>query len=593
MVSNNKKSGNAKKNTKNNSEKKNPVGVPTAPYNFVKLNDIVIDAPFFHKKSDDVIEQYKQFLVSNKSLYSGYFEVFIENITPLFIGSNTDSFFSDGTNYLIPGSSLRGAIKNYLKIITNGTMQYGEDPDVADKLLYYRSFASEYEPFRRVYKKAMTFTEKDGKKNDKSKGGFLVRSKKEYFICPADYDSVENKKEAQSITNTVKWNDTAVNVYTGPIDKKKIYHKITNPKWNERIVIPEKVLKAYCSDKNANGMRLFDKDGNPILDFSKSAEGSGLQILKGAEQYDFVVPCFYVADNNIVKHFGTGPMYRIPYKKSIGEHIPVKLKRNHIDFSTAIFGNKEKWESRVFFENLYLIDSTGDDFEDKHLLTPLLSANPTSFQNYLEPKGKNAAHWDDSTNIRGYKLYWHKRCAWQMKSAENKQNEDITKFIAPLKEGHIFAGKIRFENLCMEELGALAKVLSLGEDGSSAYKLGMGKSIGLGSVHLSSDLYIQSSKYYSRLFSDGGFYDGLESVDKKNYIKSFEDYVNNVLKDKQESLACYHERMTELKMIMNEKHLEEGDEWAKKTAYMDIDDENDAALANSRIPLPSIKEVVK
>lgn len=93
MVSNNKKSENAKKNTKNNSEKKNPVGVPTAPYNFVKLNDIVIDAPFFHKKSDDVIEQYKQFLVSNKSLYSGYFEVFIENITPLFIGSNTDSFF--------------------------------------------------------------------------------------------------------------------------------------------------------------------------------------------------------------------------------------------------------------------------------------------------------------------------------------------------------------------------------------------------------------------------------------------------------------------------------------------------------------------
>ena len=69
--------------------------------------------------------------------------------------------------------------------------------------------------------------------------------------------------------------------------------------------------------------------------------------------------------------------------------------------------------------------------------------------------------------------------------------------------------------------------------------------------------------------------------------------MNNVLKDKQESLECYHERMTELKMIMNEKHLEEGDEWAKKTAYMDIDDENDAALANSRIPLPSIKEVVK
>lgn len=58
------------------------------------------------------------------------------------------------------------------------------------------------------------------------------------------------------------------------------------------------------------------------------------------------------------------------------------------------------------------------------------------------------------------------------------------------------------------------------------------------------------------------------------------------------SFKLYKERMEELAMIMDEGHLKET-EWAKKTAYMNINEPNDKDLANCRIPLPCIKDVVK
>ena len=122
-----------------------PKGTPTAPYNFVKLNDVVVSAPFSEKLNAGEEQQaYKEFLTGEEAKYSGYFEIKVENITPFFINNGKDKFFSDGVNYLIPGSSLRGAVKNYFKILTNGTMRTGDDGDVTDKYLYYRTFASPF-----------------------------------------------------------------------------------------------------------------------------------------------------------------------------------------------------------------------------------------------------------------------------------------------------------------------------------------------------------------------------------------------------------------------------------------------------------------
>lgn len=589
-------SGNKSYASKTPQKSKAPQGTPTAPYNFIKLNDVVVSAQFSEKLNAGEEQQaYKEFLTSEEAKYSGYFEIKVENITPFFINNGKDKFFSDGVNYLIPGSSLRGAIKNYFKILTNGTMRTGDDGDVTDKYLYYRTFASPFKDLSTAYKREMTA--KDPVRNidvPSSQPGFLVRQGKNYYICPATFKRVKDEYKAQHKLSVIEWTNTAVNVFTGPMRNKKHYYQFTGAQWSKKLEIPEKILLSYFTDKNGNKtnkqLRLFDEFGNINKDIWKAGTGSA-KILQGASAYDYVVPCFYVADNDIVRHFGSGPLYRIPYKKSIGEHIPAKLNSTIVDFTAAVFGNKENWGSRVYFENLYLWDGQKANFEDKDRAIPLLGANPTSFQNYLETDNNGkAAYWNAASNIRGYKLYWHKKCDWRKDKNDKNQNVNVSKAFAPLKPGHTFVGKVRFENLSAVELGALANVLSLGDDGSSAYKLGMGKPIGMGSVYIKAKLHLQNDAYYTTLFSETGFDSGVELGDKQKYIGIFKQYMNEMLTPA--SLRLYKERIEELSKIMDEGHLKETD-WARKTAYMNINEPNDKDLANYRIPLPCIKDVVK
>ena len=136
----------------------------------------------------------------------------------------------------------------------------------------------------------------------------------------------------------------------------------------------------------------------------------------------------------------------------------------------------------------------------------------------------------------------------------------------------------------------MVKVLSLSDNGRSAYKLGMGKPIGMGSVELKSKLYLQENNYYTKLFGDNGFDAGLQEQDKKQYIASFEGYMKSALNA--DSLNKYNARMKELTLIMDKAYLDQRD-WPDKTAYMDINDKDAKKVSNNRIPLPSITDVVK
>ena len=148
------------------------------------------------------------------------------------------------------------------------------------------------------------------------------------------------------------------------------------------------------------------------------------------------------------------------------------MNSDKVDFAASVFGNKEMWSSRVFFENLYLQGK--GNFENKDTANPLMGPNLDSYQSYLEPKNGKAEPWNSSSNIRGYKMYWHRNCDWRNTDNYKNKNSKVSKDIAPLKPEHTFIGRVRFENLSAVELGALTKVLSLGDDGKSAYKLGMG-----------------------------------------------------------------------------------------------------------------------
>lgn len=572
----------------------------TTPYNFVPLNDVVLHPPLYEYVkgyTDNVGMQkgYKEFLLADKK-YSGYCEVDIENITPLYIAGEDKKFFSDGKNLCIPGSSLRGCLKNIFKIITNGTMRVDkENPDITDKILYFRNLAGKkVDPTKKLYSDRFTYDktykDKDGnlktKKASIAKAGFLVREGKQYYICRAELKVKKGDKwKVNRNAPRIEWNNEGADIFTGNMNNKKHYYQIKSPVWKDKYIIPDDILNGYRDDKNRNGLDLLKVDNR-----KKGTDRE--QFLKGAEKFDYIVPCFYVEENGIVSHFGAGPYYRIPYRESIGDHVPRALKEEQIDFADAIFGNKECWSSRIFVEDCYL-DNDKSVLEKEDYAKILMGPNPTSFQFYLNTdEYKNPQHWDSEAGIRGYKFYWHKKMDWQ---GVKDDNENMNNIIAPVKANNHFKGKIRFENLDAIELGAFMYLFGIAEEEDICYKLGMGKSIGLGSIKLIGKFYFRDDTYYKKLFATDkkGFAKCLIEVDKQMFIDEFKSYIKNKLSAK--SFVLYKQKIKDLKDILSTKYMMglNSEKWNNMTRYMELGNKEDKNLVTSRVPLPTIEEVIK
>ena len=600
-------------NKKMNNNFNNKNNVPSAPYNFVPLNDTVVHLPLYQyveglEEKDKIQSGYKRFL-QEKGKYSGFFDVDIENITPIYIGGENKKFFSIGGKYCIPGSSLRGCLKNIFKIITNGAMRVKEqisidendnaEADVTNKILYFRNLAGKkVDPTKDLYSSRFTYDktykDKDGniktKKASIAKAGFLVRENKQYYICRADVQV--RKGSPFQVTPPkapcIEWNNDFADIFTGRMNNKKHFYRIKSPVWKDKYIIPDDVLKGYRDDKNRKGLDL--------LNVKNAAKGTDrYKLLRGAEKFDYIVPCFFVEKDGVVEHFGAGPYYRLPYRNSISDHIiPEELKKTQIDFTDAIFGNKEYWKSRVNFEDCYL-QSDKSVLEAAAYSKILMGPNPTSFQLYLTPdKDNNPRHWDSNAPIRGYKFYWHRSIDWR--AAEKSENENMNNFIAPVKVNNHFKGRVRFENLDTVELGALAYIFALAEEKDICYKIGMGKPIGMGSIKVQGKLYLRGTEYYKQLFvkEHNAFAEDIVEGDKKEFIIQFNNYIQNQISKK--SWDLYQKRLQQLKNILNVKYMQgkNKDKWNNElTRYMEIDNPSDKYIVTSRKPLPTIDEVIK
>ena len=64
----------------------------------------------------------------------------------------------------------------------------------------------------------------------------------------------------------------------------------------------------------------------------------------------------YIAKDGEVQHFGHGRFYRIPYNKSIGDHLPKELESQNgiVDLTESILGRSRDWAGRVSFSEAHL-----------------------------------------------------------------------------------------------------------------------------------------------------------------------------------------------------------------------------------------------
>jgi cold shock CspA family protein len=227
----------------------------------------------------------------------------------------------------------------------------------------------------------------------------------------------------------------------------------------------------------------------------------------------------------------------------------------------------------------------------------LTGPKPTTFQHYLvqnasaghDPDVKaKLAHYGtprNETQVRGYKLYWHKGSNPPFVADNLKRNEETGEFrnesqltrIQPLQSGIRFTFNIWFENLRSEELGALLWALALpGEEGITyRHKLGMGKPLGMGAVAITPTLFLsQRQERYHRLFNQDNWHEpgGDDEVDIQPYLGAFTGYVTRMLGSEPEDFAT----LKRIRMLLEILRWREGDEtWLEQTRYMEIEHEVD------------------
>ena len=599
-------------------EKNSPA---TAPYNFVALPEKILLSPITD------IETYKQQMQSSE-LLSGEIELEIENLTPLFIGGGGEKNFAPVTE-IIPGSSLRGMFKNIFKIVTCGafrgktsTQKKGEDFN--DEHIYFRCLmTSKNSPawtkdLNKLYKSRMESL-RQGKPVKNARPGFLIQtSDGKFFIAPSKFrtDKKEDKiliKEYEKIFNDkvkirndsrVTWHGKDAYIITGSQspnklhDKKSYEHlqdkrragkqfirftKIDYVDWSRDhwLEIPDEVRESYDHDRNRKGVNLFTDGG--VLNREKI-----LKLAPNAPtEIKTLVPCHFLEEGGKVTAFGHGQCFRIPYKKSVGEVVEKNLQTNAVDFADAVFGRESFWSSRVFFEDAKIISAA------KILQTanakPLMQPNPTSYQLYLQQNNKNSlSHWDsEGAKIRGYKLYWHDKISdWQDK--EN-YDEKFTKKITPLKAGNKFKSKIRFENLNEIELGALLMIFDLNGAKNPAYKIGMGKPLGLGSIKILPKLFLETETAYTEIFDGDIFKNPCREENFAKYLDAFKNFV-----EERGMAKIWSNVMRELNSILDWDNTQKNN-WHEKIKPMsgNVQSGNVDEKFVQRVPLQNIFEVVK
>lgn len=556
-------------------EKKNP-DVATAPYNFISLPEKILPSPLDSEnlhaaikdgKKKDIRAIYGSYLDDTASVFDGHIDLSMETLTNLFIGGgNGANTYAPMNQPIIPGSTIRGMVKNLFKMVTLGAMRPNEDFQNKRHLYYRCIMPGKYSwsvALNEEYKSRLVA--EDG--TSKTRPSFIAKTRNAFYIYPmkpgrhpervliADYNTIreqDGKKPVGLRESRVEWRDASAYVISGSQKSEDLFSSKTDydnfmateddeakrsvgkqfvKKFSladvdfsnkARIPVRDNVIREYREDKNRGSADLLNTYSGAKKTKDLRRIFRNVQLPKDVDQ---IAPCYYLPDGNgNVTAFGHGECFRIPYLHAIADAVPEDVKKATIDFSDAVFGKMllgkkggSLWASRVFFEDAHPEGQVG--YDDSHRAHPLASPNPTSYQLYLKQTDKNnLRHWDSpGACIRGYKVYWHnpKKDAWQASQNEidgidkdprgnwKDPKRQLTREIIPIKPGARFQARIRFSRLRAEEIGALLMVFDMAGAKNIAYKMGKGKGIGLGSVRVNTvKLFVNIEAEYKNLFTE-------------------------------------------------------------------------------------------
>ena len=483
-----------------------------APYNFVPF----AEKPLRRYDSPDKLPAHGTW---DPKLLSGEIRLTITAKTPIYIGNggkgaSADFFRSPNGSYAIPGSTLRGLVRENMQILGFGLLR--RDEDYQNYRIFYRRMADKKgsigEPLKKHYQAILDIQNQPPKE---VRGGFLYCDKNgKYYISVVDtfYLAKKNLEEHKA------WKDLTA-------EDRSIFYK---PEGTTKHGEPTVLLSAIGGEGWRKGTlhcvgwmenpKDHRKDQNTLYVFPEPTEDAQIiplsddEIISYREDYEArknslggtgkhkmsklfwalpekgeKKPVFFFQKGGFTS-FGMSLYLRIAYTSSIEAGLPETYQRladqGFMDYPNAIFGYAAKtqsYRSRVCFSDLQA--DCGN--KQPELLQAQLGEPKISFFPGYSRKGE---HYDvDGYRFRGFKQYWLKNKGTKLQSVTDPQNMPKSSTgLRPLPAGTKFAGSIRYRNLYPDELGLLLWCMIL--DKGCQQNIGMGKPYGYGRI----DVHIDS-----------------------------------------------------------------------------------------------------
>lgn len=514
-----------------------------APFNFVPLND----EPYLAGWADSISQD-----IPFEDGISGTIELQIETKTPTFVG---DEVKKDSTEvcefchichivekdgkkkYFIPGTSIKGMIRNVMEILSFGKMaqtqvqnQSFSIRDLNDNRFYRKKVTSDNVRCGWLSYNGMQYQLEDCGKPDRITAEELdeIFNMKllDFITNGGNFKSDENRtaqkkyemfkkaghKETELTGNFMKNGSCGTIVFTGQpgarrMNERQGKHKefVFSEKAEQKIVIPEMLFKVFDTIHQNSpdyvGIKKKNKEGEQKTCYRN--------LLKAGKK----IPVFFIKDGNgEIEAMGLSYMFKYPAFNSVYNGIPeALLKLDGHDLCECIFGYTSKSKSlkgRVHFSPAIL---TGEAMFCEKTKLALSKPHPSYYPLYL---GDGQTWNSKSIKIAGRKRY-------PVRETEdiygNEGTDDMNRTIRPIAQGSIFKGMIRFHNLRPIELGLLLDAIDFCQHSECFHNIGQGKPLGYGKVKLS----VTPEKENMKRISDGEAYASQDA--RKEFEKEMTD----------------------------------------------------------------------
>ena len=536
-----------------------------APFNFIRLPKKDEKDVFFPEWADQISHD-----VPFIDWFSGVISLDITAASPVFVrnghtqedaknngNDRYNSFSRINEKYFIPGTSIKGAVRNVLSIISNGKIRVDKDLKFAQREWYNKNL----------------YTLKGQQNNflcgwlkwDKETGYYIENHGKPYRISHKRLDEYFQSQRVSDddlfVKKFSKESRFNLNIeqpcrgkYYNPKTATYKYELVSNVRLNDLNFEEDKKSKnadkfssrrvkvvANESKISFKGSIVFtgqpnqwkfprikgDYKAGKFYEFVFKDFTEQPQILKISDKdfrkyesiyenncdwkhwksklYTSGIPVFFRLENEKLNDWGLAFLYKLPYEHTPFETLPPNHQSAKFDLAECIFGtvsDDSSLKGRVSFGHAFFCKDKRPQINKKGVKLVLSSPKASYYPIYIAQEGHDGRVDQYKTyndgQITGWKRYPIRNEVWGTTGRDS-----LVTVLYPLGIGSHFVSKVRFFNLNTFELGALLSALTFhGNEEKAYYQLGQGKPYGYGKVKINVRIESLEGKFVNLLPKD-------------------------------------------------------------------------------------------